>query len=71
MNSAWRNTLHDNAARVLLEYSQHHSHRQTTNAHLLGGLVEHLALSRKGARALDEVVELLSTLQNRLDGLVL
>jgi hypothetical protein len=39
--------------------------------HLLRSLIEHLALNRECLRAINEVVELLATLQNRLNRLVL
>ena len=38
---------------------------------LLSSLVEHLALCRKRSRPLHEIIQLLATLQNRLDCLVL
>ena len=68
---AW--PLHDHTAGVLLRstLSDAEARGLNSDADLLRRLVEHLALSRQSSRAINQVIDLLSTLEYRLNGLVL
>ena len=63
---------HDQAARVLLSADEHMSSaRHNRYTYLLSRLVEHLALSRQRLGPIHQIVNLLSTLQHRLDRFML
>lgn len=71
LHQLWLETnLHDHTARVLLATSAHVAEWSSVT-HFLGSLVEHLTLGGQGSRLLHKIVQLFTTLQDRLDCLVL